>query len=532
MRNNEAGEGANIEADFALTVSEFENQFNDVMLERINENDDELDNAEVEIDFAFAAGDESEDPNWWIDSGASRHMTENKDDFHVYKELKDPVRINLADNSVLLGIGVGDITLKIYDVSQAFTVKLTDVLHVPNIQRKLLSLPTLLQKGIEVRFINEECIMVIDGVERNIGRKHGKLFKLNTSPHEICSIATTTRSPEIWHNRYGHLSYENLKLVRNMVEGIDFDQRDIVYFDGHCEGCIFGKHSNFPFPKISSTKSTQTLELVHSDVCGPMSIQSIGGSRYVMLIIDDYSRYIMAYILKHKSDAFQRFKEFATLVENQFGRRIKKLWSDNGGEYVSNEFRNYLKSVGIAYEETIPYCPQQNGVAERSNRTIIEVARSMLYHAHLPLRFWAEAVATAVYIRNRSPTSCIKGATPFERWTRKLPNVENLRVFGCTAYAKIPDEKRKKLDAKSLKCVFVGYPEGKKGYKLYNPATRKMITSRDVIFAESEFEYRGVTENEPDELLPEMWFKMNITDNENVENSNIGEAEDVDNIAN
>ena len=121
---------------------------------------------------------------------------------------------------------------------------------------------------------------------------------------------------------------------------MDFDQRNIVYFDGHCEVCIFGKQSKAPFPKSSDTKSTQTLELIHSDVCGPMSVESIGGSRYVMLIIDDYSRCIVAHILKHKSDAFGKFKEFATLVENQFGRRIKKLRSDNGEEYVSKGFRD------------------------------------------------------------------------------------------------------------------------------------------------------------------------------------------------
>ena len=180
LRNNNevvhAGEDANVETDFALTAWEFEDPNDEDVTSETIKDDYELNDAEIDTDSAYAAGDDNDEPNWWIDSGASRHMTEDMNDFHEYKELQDPVRINLADNSVLLGVGVGDVIMKIYDSSRSFTVKLKDVLHVPNIQRKLVSLPTLLEKQIEVKFIGKECIMVVNGVERNIGHKHGKLL--------------------------------------------------------------------------------------------------------------------------------------------------------------------------------------------------------------------------------------------------------------------------------------------------------------------------------------------------------------------
>ena len=175
------------------------------------------------------------------------------------------------------------------------------------------------------------------------------------------------------------------------------------------------------------------------------------------------------------------------MAENFSGRRLKKFRSDNGGEYIGENFKKYLKQRGILTEPTVPYTPQQNGKAERMNRTILDNVRAMLYHANLPLYLWAEAVSTVVYLRNRSPTSSFKGATPYERWHGVKPNVEHLRVFGCNVYVHVPAEKRKKLDQKALKGIFVGYLEGSKGYKIYIPETRKFIRSRDVVFRENSF---------------------------------------------
>ena len=203
---------------------------------------------------------------------------------------------------------------------------------------------------------------------------------------------------------------------------------------------------------------------------------------------------------------FQKFKDFLSMGETLFGKKMLKFRSDNGDEYTSGEYRSFLKEQGVKKEETVPYSPQQNGLAERTNRTIMEKVRSMLYGSKLPFKFWAEAVSTAVYLQNRSPTNYLGDITPYEKWYQKKPNVGHLRVIGCVAYAQIPSENRSKLDFKSRKCVFVGYPDGGKGYKLFDFTRNKMIRSRDVIFSEDDFQMLLSDKDQPDELFPDFWY--------------------------
>ena len=163
---------------------------------------------------------------------------------------------------------------------------------------------------------------------------------------------------------------------------------------------------------------------------------------------------------------------------------MKTLHSDNGGEYGSKLFETYLKEKGIFHQTTVPHNPAQNGASERMNQTLVETARSVMSHAKMPVEFWAEAISTAVYLQNHSPTISQPGITPFECLFNRKPDVSNLKVFGCLAFAHIPKSQRKKFDEKSKKTVFVGYPQGTKGYKLFDLSTKGFICSRDVIFAE------------------------------------------------
>ena len=250
-----------------------------------------------------------------------------------------------------------------------------------------------------------------------------------------------------------------------------------------------GKQHRNPCPKASSSRATEVLATVHSDVCGPIHVESLGKSRYFVTFIDDSSRYTCVYFMKHKSEVLEKFKEFVTLTTNQTGNKVKKLRSDNGGEYWSEEFVAYLKERGILHHTTTPMNPEQNGEAERMNRTIIEAARSMLHHAKLSTSFWAEAVNTAVFLRNRSPTVALSKKTPFESWFNAKPNLSNLKVFGCIANVHIADKNRRKFDPKSKHAIFMGYPDGTKGYKLYDLETKRFIRSRDVIFSERDFHY-------------------------------------------
>lgn len=269
---------------------------------------------------------------------------------------------------------------------------------------------------------------------------------------------------------------------KKMVKGLPH----IDHPDEVCESCVLSKHHRSSFAKEVNWKAKRPLELVHTDVCGPITPMSTGQNRYFLTFIDDFSRKTWIYFLKRKSEVFNCFKDFKAIVEKQSGYMIRTVRSDQGGEYTANDFEAYCTQQGIRHQTTPAYTPQLNGVAERKNRTILDMARSLLKAKKLPKQYWAEAVSCAVYLLNRCPTRSLQSVTPEEAWSGHKPSVTHLRVFGCVAYAKIPDARRRKLDDKSEKCIFVGYGERRMGYKLYNLITKKVIMSRDVIFEEDK----------------------------------------------
>jgi transposase InsO family protein len=231
-----------------------------------------------------------------------------------------------------------------------------------------------------------------------------------------------------------HLHHGALGGLREVVTGVP--QINIEYQDV-CRGCALGKFAKASFPS-SDSRSAGILDLVHTNVCGPITRKSLSGCEYYLTFIDDYSRKTWIYFLKAQSEVFARFQEFKALVENQSGKGIKVLRSDNGGEYSSRQFVDFCAQHGIRRQMTIPYNPQQNGVTERKNRAITGAARSMLHDQSLPLYLWAEACATAVYLQNRSPHRILGKMTPEEAFTDRRPDVEHIRIFGCSTFSHVP----------------------------------------------------------------------------------------------
>jgi hypothetical protein len=250
-----------------------------------------------------------------------------------------------------------------------------------------------------------------------------------------------------------------------------------------CNGCAQGKNIKNPFPKRHN-KEKGVLELIHSDVCGLMLSSSISGYVYYVSFIDDYSRKTWVYFLKSKDEVFNKFKEFKALIENLSERKIKILRSDNGGEYTSKEFVNFCKVVGIKRELTTPYNPQQNRVAKRKNRTIMEAVKTMIHDQDLPMFLWAEATKTTVYVQNRLSHNELGFKTPEEMFSRKKPEVSHLKIFGCPVFIHIPKEKRNKLDPSGKNGIFVGYCEASKAFKIYIPGHHHIEINRDVTFDE------------------------------------------------
>jgi hypothetical protein len=228
-----------------------------------------------------------------------------------------------------------------------------------------------------------------------------------------------------------------------MVEGMsnctpDFDL---------CEHCIYGKHNRVRFPS-GATRAKGILELIHNDVFGPVHVPSLGKSVYYFSFIDDFLRNTWIYFFVNKSELFEEFKG---LVENQIEKKIKLLRTDNGGEFYGNEFEELCEKCGIARQKTTPYTPQQNGVAERMNMTLMEKSRSILNGVELGHELWVEAVGTPYYLVNRSLSSTLDDKTPRKVWPGKKPSLQHLRVFGCDAYVHVLKENRSKLDKKAEK---------------------------------------------------------------------------------
>lgn len=251
------------------------------------------------------------------------------------------------------------------------------------------------------------------------------LFKLDVVCNEKSLIVETkknsvvstkpTENSILWHRRLGHTSFDYMTLLKNDVKNISFPKNCV------CETCIKGKHSRKPFSD-KGNRATQFLELVHTDLCGPMPIKSNGSNRYILTFVDDFSHKLFVYIIKRKSAVYKCFIKFRKMAEKQSEHSIKVLRSDNGTEYFNNAFKKYCEHSGILQQRTAIHTPQQNGVAERMNRTLLEKVRCMLIDSGVSKSFWAEAVSTAAYIINRVPSKGSGDKSPEEIWSKQKPN--------------------------------------------------------------------------------------------------------------
>lgn len=305
-----------------------------------------------------------------------------------------------------------------------------------------------------------------------------RLEENEQTAHVVIDNAT-----ELWHKRLGHCNQVVLQDLkkRNMVQGLPLleDLKSV------CKACQFGKQTRLPFTQ-TIWRATQKLQLVHTDLSGPKSESSLKGSRYYIAFIDDLTRMCWIYFLRFKTEVAGVFWRFKAWIENQSGCRIQVIRSDNGTEYTSEQFTKFCEEARIEHQFSTPYTPQQNGVSERKNRTIMEMSRCMLHEKDLPKKFWAEAANTAVFLQNRLPTKSVQGKTPFEAWYGYKPLVKNLKVFGCICYTLVPQVKRDKLDKRADPGIFIGYSNFSKAYRVFQPESGKIVISRDVHFAEEE----------------------------------------------
>jgi hypothetical protein len=292
-------------------------------------------------------------------------------------------------------------------------------------------------------------------------------------------------TPDVWHSRLGHSSIStvnhvikahHLPLTSNKINKISF-----------CDFCQLGKSKQLPFSH-SSRISTKPLELIHIDIWTSPT-PSMSGCKYYIIFIDDFSRFSWLYPLHYKSDAYDTFIKFKLLTENQLSSPIKQLQIDGGGEFNSTRFHTRFQTLltqnGILHRKTCPHTSQQNGIAERKLRHVLETGLTLLAHSGLSNKFWVDAFLTSIYVINRLPTPVLNNSSPFEQIYHRNPDYSLLKVFGCKCFPLLRPYTSHKLDFRSKPCIFLGYSY--KGYRCFDPLTQNVYLSRHVVFDEASF---------------------------------------------
>ncbi len=490
-----------------------------------------------------------------LDGGATHHMTPHRTLFRDYREA--PGRVKVANNAWVPRAGVGSIEVQTKVNGKTYNKIIPNVWHVPNLGQSLLSTMQLKRqgcwhisgrKGDTTEFIfdkNNELWLVCPEykglnvpemgivVAKKMDRKgevsvsertQDSMCKRDTkeevksndahvafmekdvvNPEAIANYANANHAsdkenPKLWHQRLGHVSMDNLcKLVKGgLVKGVNVPPRQFTTMKPcHCEVCVMAKHRRAPF-KLRSDRVDEPLHTLHSDMNGPYPVASIGGGKYVLTCLDECTEYSATMILKSKAEASKALQTQILQWEKQTGKAVKRLYTDRGSEYLKHHMKQFCDSKGIVHEKSVPYTPQENGKAERLNETLNDIVRAMLIQYNLYAPLWSYAMVYATLIKNCTLASRLN-ITPYQAMWGKVPDVSSFRTFGCKVYARIPEQKRKKLDWKSMLGVYLGPELQGSGCKVlvYDPsrsgANKYMVhVVRDVVTYESLKDTVGV----------------------------------------
>src|SRR5579862_6779626 len=443
--------------------------------------------------------------SWIVDSGATNHICNSLQGFQIMQTIeKGEFAFRVGTGAKVWAVAVGDVYLHF---SNDRILVLNKVFYVPDMRKNLISVSRLIEFNYSVSFHSDVDISR-DGNIICSGRMHDNLFYIYPDAPTLHNVqlesstsskrkVSSTNDTYLWHLRLGHI---NLKRIRRLVEDGPLSSFDFEPFP-QCESCLKGKMTKRSFSgKV--LRSNELLELVHTDVCGPMNKPARGGYEYFITFTDDYSRYGYVYLMRRKSEAFDKFKQFKAEAELQLGKHIKALRSDRGGEYLLGEFKEYLTQQGIVSQLSAPGTPQQNGVAERRNRTLLDMVRSMMSHATLPISFWGYALEAAAYILNLVPSKSVP-RTPQEMWKGRKPSLKHIHIWGCPAY--VLNDKATKLEPRSEMCYFIGYPKETRGGIFYHPKEQKVLMSTHARYLEDDcVMHQELSSTETlEEILPE-----------------------------
>lgn len=485
-----------------------------------------------------------------VDSGASVHLSGNKDILHDFKPMS-PSGVQGISNQRMTATGTGNIRIKYMLGDEQIETVIHNVHYIAGVRHNLLSVPTLTDKGMTVKCdqvaatiycgdaammtayrqrglyrVNVTAANIIDvlyaaghqtglaadteqavveqhtddsmtnsngsAVDPAQGSGNSTDGNVNTSGTNIGDIGTDSKELILWHNRFDHVNEKTLLDMskKGVLEGIPKLSGVISI----CKSCIHGKQAATPHT-APVERSTRILQLIHIDI-GMMGSPGFytGDEQYFITFIDDYSRYLWVYTMAKKDEAFSKIQHFVNLMNNQRQPlKVSALKTDGGSEFVNSKVTALCSKEGMMHYTTAPHSPQQNGVAERMNRTLKEAVRTKLNRANQVPALWPLALIAAAYVRNRIVGAATNGVTPYELFNKVKPSVKHLRIWGCVAYTMVPHtSSQRALDSRTQEYLFVGYTDTEKNYVLMHPNTYKTTVSNNVKFDESQFKQKSV----------------------------------------
>ncbi|KAK1618092.1 hypothetical protein QYE76_023609 [Lolium multiflorum] len=441
-------------------------------------NDDDAGNANPHYDYATGGS------KWVLDSGCTSHMTGGK---NLVKELRpniNNITVSFGDNSTSEVLGFGKVVV-------AHNITLVDVMLVKTLGYNLLSVSALGKMGFAV-FIDNDIVVLLWSKTLKVafvGYHEHNLYVVDfsgtTTSNAMCLFGKADVG-WLWHRRLAHVNMRTLQSLHKgnhivgLMENVSFAK------DRVCRACVEGKMHDSPHPSKTIISSKRILELLHVDLFGPVTHASLGAKKHCLVIVDDYSRYTWVYFLKTKDETQQIFIDFATEVQCQHNLLIMAIRSDNGSEFKNYTLNDFLSDEGIRHQYSAAYTPQQNGVAERKNRTLMDMARSMMAEYKSRYNFWAEAISTACHSSNRLYLRKGLNKTPYEILTGNKPNISYFKVFGCKCFYKIKGVRLSKFAPKALEGIFVGYGAESHTYRVFDVSSGIIIESCSVRFEEND----------------------------------------------
>ncbi|WVZ81006.1 hypothetical protein U9M48_028433 [Paspalum notatum var. saurae] len=403
---------------------------------------------------------------WIMDSGCSRHMTGHRKWFSSLNPVSIKEYITFGDNGQGKVMGVGPVSL-------SAKLSLREVAFVRNLGFNLVSVSQLLDEGFEVRFKKGACC-VLDAEETLVCSllPFGQVIRVDlTFVSGLARCLVTSPSADIWkwHRRLGHLSFDLLVRLSSMglIRGLPKlrAEKDLV-----CHPCRHGKMVAASHTPMSQVMTSYLGELLHMDTVGPARVASVSGKWYVLVVVDDFSRFSWVFFMEFKDEAFGFVRDLVLRLRNESHKAMRAIRSDNGGEFRNSRFENFCRDLGLEHQFSFPYTPPQNGVVERKNRTLVEMAQMMLDEHRTPRRFWAEAVNAACYIANRIFLQ---------------PSVKHLRAFGCRCFVLKKAGHLDKFESRCLDGVFLGYASSSRAFRVWILEAKQVVETCEVSFDET-----------------------------------------------